>query len=77
MPCKREQTQEGNVTHYLVTSAPLLQSENRVEQVVELSMDITQERILETEVGKLRAIQESLIENSHRGIWLSMRTARL
>jgi PAS domain S-box-containing protein len=62
------QTQEGKVTHYLVTSAPLLQSENRVEQVIELSMDITQERILETEVGKLRAIQESLIENSNRGI---------
>lgn len=62
------QTQEGNVTHYLVTSAPLLQSENRVEQVIELSIDLTQERILETEVGKLRAIQESLIENSHCGI---------
>jgi len=62
------QTQEGKVTHYLVTSAPLLQSENGVEQVIELSMDLTQERILETEVGKLRAIQESLIENSHCGI---------
>jgi PAS domain S-box-containing protein len=62
------QTQEGKVTHYLVTSAPLLQSENRVEEVIELSMDITQERVLETEVGKLRAVQESLIENSNRGI---------
>jgi len=62
------QTQEGNVTHYIVTSAPLLQAENRVEQVVELSMDVTQERILQTEVGKLRAIEESLIENSNRGV---------
>jgi len=62
------QTQGGNVTHYFVTSAPLLQTENRVEQVIELSMDITQERVLETEVGKLRAVQESLIENSNRGI---------
>jgi PAS domain S-box-containing protein len=62
------QTQEGKVTHYLVTSAPLLQLENRVEQVIELSMDITQERTLETEVGRLRTVQESLIENSNRGI---------
>ena len=77
MPCKREQTQEGNVTHYIVTSAPLLQSENRVEQVVELSMDITQERILETEVGKLRAIQESLIENSNRGILAIDQTGKI
>jgi PAS domain S-box-containing protein len=62
------QTQEGNVTHYIVTSAPLLQTENRVEQVVELSMDVTQERFLESEVGKIRAIEESLIQNSNRGV---------
>jgi PAS domain S-box-containing protein len=71
------QTQEGKVTHYLVTSAPLLQSENFVEQVIELSIDITQERILETEVGQLRAIQESLIENSNRGILAIHRTGKI
>jgi PAS domain S-box-containing protein len=71
------ETQEGNVTNYIVTSAPLLQSENRVEQVVELSIDITQERILETEVGKLRAIQESLIENSNRGILAIDQTGKI
>lgn len=61
-------TQDGKVAHYVVISAPLLKHGERVDQVIELCLDMTQERTLQTEISKLRAIQESLIENSNYGI---------
>jgi PAS domain S-box-containing protein len=59
---------DGTVAYYIATSAPLTKRGEEVDQVIELCLDITQERTLETELEKLRAIQESLIENSNRGI---------
>ena len=61
-------TQDGKVAHYVVISAPLVKNEKGVEQVIELCLDMTQEKTLQSEISKLRAIQESLIENSNYGI---------
>jgi PAS domain S-box-containing protein len=61
-------TKDGKVAHYVVISAPLIKHEERVDQVIELCLDMTQERTLQSEISKLRAIQESLIENSNYGI---------
>lgn len=68
---------DGKVAHYIVTSAPLTKSGERVEQVIELCLDTTQESALETEIDKLRAIQESLIENSNRGILAIDKTGKI
>jgi PAS domain S-box-containing protein len=61
-------TQDGKVAHYVVISAPLMKHGERVDQVIELCLDMTQEKTLQSEISTLRAIQESLIENSNYGI---------
>jgi len=61
-------TKDGKIAHYVVTSAPLTEYADRVDEVIEVCMDITYNRTLQTELSKQRAIQESLIENSYDGI---------
>ncbi len=61
-------TKDGKIAQYIVTSAPLIEYGERVDQVIEVCMDITQHKILQTEISKLRAIQESLIGQSYDGI---------
>jgi len=65
---QKGRTKDGKIAHYIVTSAPLKEFGGRVDQVIELCMDTTQHKTIQTELSKLRAIQESLIEHSHDGI---------
>ncbi|MBW2146424.1 MAG: PAS domain S-box protein [Deltaproteobacteria bacterium] len=61
-------TKDGEIAHYIVTSAPLIEFGGRVDQVIEVCMDTTQYKTVQTELSKIRAIQESLITHSYDGI---------
>lgn len=58
----------GQQTLYAVTAAPLSSEGEQVEQVIEISMDITKVRSLEKQLRKAHAFEDSLISNSTDGI---------
>lgn len=59
---------DGKITHYVVTTSPLSRSDPQVAHVIEMSIDVTENRKLEVELVKATAFREMLIENSVHGV---------
>ncbi len=61
-------SKDGERTRYIVTAAPLTQSDKEITHVIEMSMDITDLRRLERQLKKASALEESIISHSINGI---------
>ena len=61
-------TKGGRQTLYVVTAAPLSRGDDEVAHVIEISMDVTAVRTLESQLRAAHALEESLINNSTDGL---------
>lgn len=59
---------DGQTTHYVVTTSPLSRSDSPVAHVIEMALDITENKLLEEELDKANTFREMLIENSVHGV---------
>ncbi len=57
-------TLEGEPSHYVVSTAPLLQSENRTSHVIEMALDVTEIHRLEEKLSQENRLRETLVESS-------------
>ncbi len=70
-------TKDGQQALYVVTAAPLARGVDEIAHVIEISMDVTAVRSLESELRKAHALEDSLINNSTDGIVAFDRTGRV
>jgi len=61
-------TPEGSETHYVVSTSPYRWDADGVDQVIEISTDITQLHLLETELQETHDLYSSLIRNARDSI---------
>jgi PAS domain S-box-containing protein len=59
---------QGRPTYYVVTTAPLRDDAGRVHQVIELSTDVTETKVLQAELREAHDLMQSLIRNAGRAI---------
>ncbi len=57
-------SKSGKHTHYIVTTSPLQKKGSEVSHVIEVALDISETRRLESELEKQNAFREVLIRNS-------------
>jgi len=57
-------SKSGKHTHYIVTTSPLSKKGSEVSHVIEVALDISETRRLESELEKQNAFREVLIRNS-------------
>lgn len=57
-------SKSGERTHYIVTTSPLSKTASEVSHVIEVALDISETRRLESELEKENAFREVLIRNS-------------
>ncbi len=57
-------SKSGKRTHYIVTTSPLSKKGSEVSHVIEVALDISETRRLESELEKQNAFREVLIRNS-------------
>jgi len=55
---------DGNPTHYLALTAPLLRNEDEITHVIHMSLDTTEVHDLETQLHQADAMREALLGNS-------------
>jgi PAS domain S-box-containing protein len=58
------QTQEGKETHYVVSTAPLLQGDGETTHVIEMCLDVTEIIQLEEELQHANAFRKALVEHA-------------
>ncbi len=61
-------TKEGQEILFVTTASPLARGDDEITHVIEISMDVTALRTLQSELQKANALEESLINNSTDGI---------
>ncbi|MEN8149933.1 MAG: PAS domain-containing protein [Planctomycetota bacterium] len=61
-------SKEGELTHYIVTTAPASRGENGFTHVIEMAVDVTDLRRTEEQLVRADALREALVEHSHDGI---------
>jgi hypothetical protein len=57
-------TLEGEPSHYVVSTAPLLQAEGRTSHVIEMALDVTEIHRLEEKLSQENRLRETLVESS-------------
>lgn len=57
-------TREGEAAHYVVSTAPLVQTDGETTHVIEMALDVTRLRHLEAELLHANALREALVEHS-------------
>jgi histidine kinase len=57
-------SRDGHVTHYVVSTAPLLRGDGEVAHVIEMCLDVTETRQLEEELVYAHTLREALIDSS-------------
>lgn len=70
-------TPEGTETRYVVSTSPFTWDVNGVDQVIEISTDVTQLHSLETELRETHDLYHSLIQNARDGIVAVNREGRV
>ncbi len=58
----------GTPTHYVVSTAPLLQGDGEISHVIEMCLDVTELQSLETELAHEHTLRQALFESSQDGI---------
>jgi len=58
------QTQDGRETHYVVSTAPLLQGDGETTHVIEMALDVTELTALEAQLQHAHVFRQALVENS-------------
>ncbi len=58
------QNRDGGETHYVVSTAPLLQGDGETTHVIEMALDITEMTALETQLQNAHVFRQALVENS-------------
>lgn len=61
-------SRSGAPTHYVVSTAPLLQAEGEVSHVIEMALDVTESHHLEQELTQAHILREALVETSQDAI---------
>ncbi|MCB2198858.1 PAS domain-containing protein [bacterium] len=61
-------TPDGEETHYIVSTSPFTWDSDGVDQVIEISTDVTQLHVLEVELREAHELYQSLISNARDGI---------
>ena len=57
-------SQDGSPTHYMVSTAPLLQADGEISHVIEMCLDVTEVAHLEAELALANTLRKTLIEKS-------------
>ncbi len=57
-------TRDGAAAHYVVSTAPLVQTDGETTHVIEMALDVTRLHRLEAELLRANALREALVENS-------------
>jgi len=60
--------QDGTLTHYVVSTAPLLRGDGEITHVIEMCLDITETQALEAELAHANTLREALVDSSLDGI---------
>jgi PAS domain S-box-containing protein len=58
------QTRDGTETHYVVSTAPLLQGEGETTHVIEMALDVTEMTALEAQLQHAHVFRQALVENA-------------
>jgi histidine kinase len=58
------QTHEGRKTHYVVSTAPLLQGDGETTHVIEMALDVTEMTALEARLQQAHVFRQALVENA-------------
>jgi len=61
-------SKEGKRINYLLNTAPLKNESGKIEQIIEISIDITEMHSLKNEISSLHNFQDNLINNAPIGI---------
>jgi len=61
-------TAEGRETHYVVSTAPLLQGEGETTHVIEMCLDVTELTQLEAQLQQAHLFRQALVENALEAI---------
>jgi len=61
-------SKDGEVTHYIVTTAPASRGEEGFSHVIEMAVDVTELRSAEASLIRADALREALVEHSHDAI---------
>jgi PAS domain S-box-containing protein len=70
-------TLEGEPSHYVVSTAPLLQAEGRTSHVIEMALDVTEIHRLEEKLSQENRLRETLVESSLDAIVVLDRNRRV
>ena len=62
------QARDGSETHYVVSTAPLLQGEGETTHVIEMCLDVTQTTQLEEQLQQAHVFRQALVENALEAI---------
>jgi len=62
------QARDGHETHYVVSTAPLLQGEGETTHVIEMCLDVTQTTQLEEQLQQAHVFRQALVENALEAI---------
>jgi len=62
------QARDGTETHYVVSTAPLLQGDGETTHVVEMALDITELTSLEAKLHQAHIFRQALVENALEAI---------
>jgi PAS domain S-box-containing protein len=57
-------SQDGETTHYIVTTAPATRGPDAVTRVIEMAVDVTELRAVETKLRRANVLREALVEHS-------------
>jgi histidine kinase len=61
-------TRQGKQAHYVVSTAPLVQSNGETTHVIEMALDVTETHHLEEELSRANALRQVLVEHAPYGI---------
>jgi PAS domain S-box-containing protein len=70
-------TLDGEPSHYVVSTAPLLQAEGRTSHVIEMALDVTEIHRLEEKLSQENRLRETLVESSLDAIVVLDRNRRV
>ncbi|MCG6923344.1 MAG: PAS domain-containing protein [Acidobacteria bacterium] len=62
------QTRDGSETHYVVSTAPLLQGDGETTHVIEMALDVTEMTALEAQLQHAHVFRQALVENALEAI---------
>jgi histidine kinase len=58
------QARDGHETHYVVSTAPLLQGDGETTHVIEMALDVTEMTALEAQLQHAHVFRQALVENA-------------